>query len=306
MRGNAAPPFANQPRHDNSEDMVSPEDPRQRLGFLVANMLAEKAQQSLPWYDSNWLRCFVAAVETIERIRPQMRAPFIDAFARLRTPSDFSPKKLDRVFDAATMELIVQTIKTLPPARHETHEVERFGRTVVHDHPVFDELQRTLIPRVSELAGEELEPSYNFASLYSRLGVCEPHMDAPEAKRTLDLCVDQSESWPLHLSQIVPWPADRSYAGGDWQERVKRLPDLEWSSHSLRPGESLFVAGRSHWHYRDRLPHPQANSFCTLLFFHFLPKGMKEIVRPENWPSRFGIPELAGTVGLVEFDKTGN
>lgn len=283
--------------------MVLPEDPRQRLGFLVARMLAEKAERSLPWYDSNWLRCFVAAATTIERVRPAMLSQFIDAFAPLRTPSDFTPKKLRDVFDDATMALIARTIETLPPERHETHEVERFGRTVVHDHPVFDELQGTLIPRVSELAGEEVEPSYNFASLYSRMGVCEPHMDSPEAKWTLDLCVERSEPWPLHLSQIVPWPADHSHAAGDWQERVKRLPDLAWSSHSIEPGEALFFSGSSQWHYRDRLAHPQANSFCTLLFFHFLPKGMKEIVRPENWPTLFGIPELAGAVGLVEFDK---
>ena len=87
---------------------------------------------------------------------------------------------------------------------------------------------------------------------------------------------------------------------------MKRLPDLAWSSHSLEPAEALFFSGSSQWHYRDRLAHPQANSFCTLLFFHFLPKGMKEIVRPETWPTLFGIPELAGAVGLVEFDKAGN
>lgn len=32
--------------------------------------------------------------------------------------------------------------------------------------------------------------------------------------------------------------------------------------------------------------------FCSLVLFHFVPKGMMETVTPENWARVFGIPEL--------------
>ena len=30
----------------------------------------------------------------------------------------------------------------------------------------------------------------------------------------------------------------------------------------------------------------------TALFFHFIPRGTAELVRPRNWARLFGIPEL--------------
>jgi hypothetical protein len=64
-------------------------------------------------------------------------------------------------------------------------------------------MQRELVARVSDLVGEEVEPSYNFLSLYTRMGIFEPHLDAPSAKWTLDICIDQSEPWPIYFSQIT-------------------------------------------------------------------------------------------------------
>ena len=34
-------------------------------------------------------------------------------------------------------------------------------------------------------------PAYNFLSLYTQLDICEPHMDAPKAKWTLNVCIEQ-------------------------------------------------------------------------------------------------------------------
>ncbi len=33
-----------------------------------------------------------------------------------------------------------------------------------------------------------------------------PHMDAPDAMWTLDICLEQSEPWPISFSQPVDWP----------------------------------------------------------------------------------------------------
>lgn len=120
----------------------------------------------------------------------------------------------------------------------------------------------------------------------------------PRAKWTLDLCIDQSDVWPIHFSEIVPWPEDFSYKGDDWQAHVKQSRDLHFTSYGLQPNEAVLFSGSSQWHYRDNLTNVTTGGFCNLLFFHYLPKGMREIVRPKNWPEIFGISELAGVVGL--------
>src|SRR5882672_7817793 len=119
------------------------------------------------------------------------------------------------------------------------HEIKRFGRLIVHDHPTFAELHRNLVAKVSALVGEAVEPSYNFLCLYTRLGICEPHLDAPSAKWTLDVCIDQSEPWPIYFSQIVPWPEARVDMGGDWQSTIKHSPELAFQPKVLTPGNGV-------------------------------------------------------------------
>ena len=216
---------------------------------------------SYPWYDAKWLRKYVAAKALIAERRPEKLSAFTQALDRLRTRPDFSVRKLDRVFDVSVMRLLRETIKASAAKILERHEAGRFGRDVVHDHPVVTHLQKTLVPLVGELAGETVEPSYNFLSLYSDCGVCEPHMDAPNAKWTLDLCIEQSDIWPIYFSQIVPWPEDFSYRGEDWQTYIKQSPALRFSSFDLRPNEAVLFSGSSQWHYRDRMISEQGRGF---------------------------------------------
>ena len=267
----------------------------------IAGLLALKqADKKLPWYDSLWRCQFDAALHVINCVRPSMRAEFIAAFERLRTRPDFQLRKLQRVFDDEIMNLIRETIRTLPPDRLEHHELENFGRLVVHNHEVFTRLQRTIVPLASELAGEPLEPAYNFLSLYSELGICEPHVDAPSAKWTLDLCIDQSDIWPIHFSQVVPWPGEMPGGPEGWQDRIKKSAELKFASCSLEPGEAVWFAGSSQWHYRDRIPRRSASEYCNLLFFHFIPEGMARIVNPRNWSDLFDMPELSVVVATLD------
>lgn len=159
---------------------------------------------ALKWYDAKWLRTYYAAKEIIARTAPSRLPEFVDAFQVLRTDPDFTIKDIPGFLDDETHARVKDVISQLPRQTWDMHEFQRFGRIIVHDHPDFTLLQSELTERVSELVGEAVEPCYNFLSLYSQMGICELHLDAPSAKWTLDICVDQSDPWPIHFSQIVP------------------------------------------------------------------------------------------------------
>ena len=267
------------------------------LRQIAGDRLMEMAI-SPPWYDSVWLGKYLAAKDVIARVAPGRLSEFIDRFAALRTDPSFTVKSLPGLFDEGMLAGIAETVRAIPREKMELHELQRFGRLIVHDHPPFTELQRSLTDRVSEWAGEQVEPSYNFLSLYSKLGVCEPHLDAPSAKWTLDICIGQSEPWPIHFSQIVPWPEERLDLAEDWQKDLKSRQDLAYCSQSLLPGDAILFSGSGQWHYRDAMPKRRGRQFCDLLFFHFIPEGTAEIVRPGNWAALFDIPELASIPGI--------
>jgi len=249
----------------------------------------------LKWYDSIWLTQYLTAKDIVARVAPQKLEEFVHAFDRLRTRADFAVVDAPNILDQSSLELVRKTISEIAPQQFELHEVKRFGRLIFHDHPVFGGLQQTLTPRVSEIVGEEVEPSYNFLSMYTRLGVCEPHLDSPSAKWTLDICINQSEPWPIHFSQVVPWPEQQPSWRENWQDEIKGNLELNFASKVLLPGNGIVFSGSSQWHYRNPLPTATGSrAYCDLLFFHYIPKGTREIVNPADWARIFGIRELEG------------
>jgi hypothetical protein len=249
-----------------------------------------------PWYDSWWLAKYCEAQMIIRRRRPEALADFVRALAPLQTNPGFRTTLLDQPFDAETLDAVRKVVRSLRPSDLELHEARAFGRFVVHDHPMFLELQRRAVPLVSEAVGEPVEASYSFLSLYSTRGVCAVHLDAPQAKWTFDLCIDQSAPWPIHLSDVRPWPDPDElsrYVGDDWQEKIKGSPSLKFSDLTPRVGQAVVFSGSSQWHYRDPIPSADGSAFCTLLFLHFIPRGRADLLDPHHWAARVGVPELA-------------
>ena len=253
-----------------------------------------KSSRLYPWYDSIWLTKYATALDIVRRVRPKAAFDFIQAFGPFRTRPDFEATLVERPFDEDTLAVIRATVALLRPTELELHEAAEFGRFVVHDHPYFTELQERTTPMVSTVVGEPVDVAYNFLSLYTAKGVCAVHMDAPEAKWTLDLCIDQSAPWPIHFSQVLPWPDSGADTwGNDWEEKIKRSPKHRFSAHALEPGQAVIFSGSSQFHYRDAMPQTGGLTFCNLLFFHYIPRGTSELVQPENWARLFGIPELS-------------
>ena len=252
-----------------------------------------------PWYDSVWLEHYTSAKQIIRNVKPTALDAFESAMRPLRTHPEFRVKVLDRVIDDVTLEKIRHIVKALRPMDFELHEARQFKRFIVHDHPYFTELQRQLTALMSDAVNEPVEPCYNFLSLYTAAGVCPVHMDSPEAKWTLDICLNQSEPWPLWISDVQPWPEATPdvalpwWHGDDWEQSIKQSPTANFTAHTMQPGQGIVFSGSSQWHYRDAMPAGSVASHCDLLFFHFVPAGTAELVRPANWARWFDIPELA-------------
>jgi hypothetical protein len=242
-----------------------------------------------PWYDSYWLAEYVRYQSILERTEPQTLRRFIDALRIFETPADFRVKLVERPFDDDDIAAIRRIVAAIAPQDLELHEGELFGRFVVHHHRDFAELHDRAVPLVSDLVGEEVEPSYNFLSFYSSKGTCPPHLDAPIAKWTLDFCIDQSAPWPFHIGEVQRWPiSGTEWAADEWMNAIRR--SVRFRPYTLQPGQAVVFSGSSQWHYRDAMPNGGGRQYCDLLFFHFIPKGSAELVWPENWTRLFGVP----------------
>ncbi len=124
-----------------------------------------------PWYDSNWLNSYVQAQEFIKRHYPARFHEFVDSFEPLRTSADFEVVQLGKILDEGSVGKIKEIIRDLQKEDLELHEIFRFGRFVIHDHPFLTQLQESLTDLVSDRVNEPVEPTYNFLSLYTKLGV---------------------------------------------------------------------------------------------------------------------------------------
>ncbi len=254
--------------------------------------VSEAAGAMFPWYDSHWLSYFNTAKSRLEAEDHEKLAEFIDAMSVFLVPADTkAPFLCDDILDAEVLATIRAEVAAQSADKLEKDELAAFGRDVVHDNPLLLELQGSIAESVSELAGEELEVSYNFLSLYRNDGRCPVHMDAPEAMWTLDICLDQSQEWPIYISETVEWPTESTpYETPEWEAVIK--DSVEFKPFVMKPGQALLFAGSSQWHYRDPMPQATADDFCTLLFFHFIPKGAGELVNYRNWPKLFDSPGL--------------
>lgn len=253
-------------------------------------MAAMHVMNGLPqfdWYDSQFLAKFEAAQQFLAIVNPGRLDDFTAAFAVLRTNETFGVRHIQPLLEESAFVRLLAQIAEMPRSALRSYEQESFGRDILHGLPILTALQNELTPLVAELAGEALEPSYNFLSFYRAGGQCPPHLDSPASKWTIDLCLGQDLEWPIHFSPIVPWPKAT--------EAVSQLghPDpatLDYSTHVLRPNEAILFSGSSQWHYRDAMPRP---GWCDLAFLHYRPVGSANLVTPMFWAEHFDLPELA-------------
>ncbi|MCB2076250.1 MAG: hypothetical protein KDE55_00980 [Novosphingobium sp.] len=270
-------------------------DPSFRKSYLTAFAVLEKLGRTR-WYDAHFLYQFEAAKMFLQAVRPDEVERFVSAFEPLRTRADFQVCRFSNVLDDEAVQQATDLIRGLTTEQLKSFAMEGFGRSFLHNHPQFAALHESMAAIVSQAAGETVEPSYTYLSLYNRDGVCPLHLDAPDAKWTLDICIDTDVDWPIHISRVGDWPDVSEFAS--WNGEQGQLPShREFAEQVLRYNEAILFSGSAQWHYRETIP---ADGHCHLLFLHYHPAGCGPLVRPREWAGHFELPELAVLIDLYD------
>jgi hypothetical protein len=124
--------------------------------------------------------------------------------------------------------------------RDELIHDREFNRHHINDHPSLVEAHKLLVPILSKLIGRQVKKSYCFLSIYRDNGICPVHVDRPQCKYTIDLCVSQQQPWPIYVDDVA---------------------------YVLQEGQALVYSGTDSPHYRHEI---QPGNHCTLVFFHFV------------------------------------
>jgi hypothetical protein len=136
-----------------------------------------------------------------------------------------------------------------------------FQRTAVHNHPTLTSIHNQITPFACEIFGEEVKPSYVFASNYLQGGICPLHIDRPQCYRTEPWTDEKLNNYIG--STFLPIDTDLSQFSDNWESVV------------LQPNQAVCYSGTHSWHLRPRV----SSGRVDLVFFHFVPKDFVDDLR---------------------------
>ena len=135
--------------------------------------------------------------------------------------------------DAADLDFVTRYALWTESITPELNDPQSPGMHAVYNDPVMQFLHAQLWPRMEEVTGLPLLPTYAYYRVYRPGAILEPHKDRPacEVSATLLVGTNQDESWPLFIEseRIVQRPGEMAvYRGCDvehWREPMTGPPD---------------------------------------------------------------------------------
>lgn len=121
-----------------------------------------------------------------------------------------------------------------------------------------------LTPRVTEVVGRKLMPTYAYFRIYHQNDTCRVHSDRPACEHSLSLTVAYGDGLPWALSVAT-------------ERTVEPLPTIAddfgkqpFGSVAMQPGDAVLYQGTHHRHGRLS---PNPNSWSMHLFLHWVEEG---------------------------------
>ena len=118
-----------------------------------------------------------------------------------------------------------------------------------------------LTPRVAQVAGCELMPSYAYFRIYQQGDICRVHSDREACEHSLSLTVELGDNIPWALS-LEKRRLDRPLANVD-----PDFGDEAFTSLQMSAGDAVMYRGVNHRHGRLE---PNPNSWSAHLFLHWV------------------------------------
>jgi hypothetical protein len=118
-----------------------------------------------------------------------------------------------------------------------------------------------LTPRIAEVAGCELMPSYAYFRIYQKGDICRIHSDRQACEHSLSLTVELGEKIPWALS-FEKRHLDQPSAAVDAD-----FGDEPFASLLMKAGDAVMYRGVNHRHGRLE---PNPNSWSAHLFMHWV------------------------------------
>ncbi len=148
-----------------------------------------------------------------------------------------------------------------PPSLGNSHCYEVY----CYHWPVLLTFLWGLTPKIEEIVGKSLLPTYSYFRTYQHGDVCRVHFDRPACEHSLSLTLAYSDAiaWPLAVAlQPVDMERHPTRTGGDpdfGSEPYAELP--------MAPGDGVLYRGLDHRHGRIR---PNPNRWSAHLFMHWV------------------------------------
>lgn len=121
-----------------------------------------------------------------------------------------------------------------------------------------------LTPRIAELVGRPLLPTYDYLRIYREGDVCRVHHDRWSCEHSLSLTLAYSDG--------APWPLEVEKNASEPSARVEEsFGPAGHASLSMAPGDGVLYRGVEHRHGRVT---PNPNAWSAHLFLHWVdPEG---------------------------------
>ncbi|MFL6760459.1 MAG: hypothetical protein ACJ8FR_10890 [Sphingomonas sp.] len=129
------------------------------------------------------------------------------------------------------------------------------------EYPPMATFHWALTPRVTQVAGCELMPSYAYFRIYQQGDICRVHSDRPACEHSLSLTVELGDNIPWALS-MEKRRLDQPLAAID-----QDFGDEEYSALPMSAGDALMYRGVNYRHGRLE---PNPNSWSAHLFLHWV------------------------------------
>jgi len=134
---------------------------------------------------------------------------------------------------------------------------------IINRHPIFDQLLEEMTPKMEELTGKRLFPTYSYARYYQKGEVLKCHTDreACEYSATITLGFGGDKIWPIFAADRGE-ETDAGMVGENGQIfRIKNINKFE-----IEVGDALIYKGGESPHWREEFE----GEWQTQVFLHYV------------------------------------